>query len=277
VTRLRPLACAVVAVLALVAVAAAPAAAPAQGRSAPAEVSLNGSNTLVPLLADLVFYYRRAVPRPPHFTLHGSSTPTGVGDAARGIATIGLAARGPDEADPPGLVFMPLAFSGVCLVTNVRNPVAGATRAQIQEIVAGRRTTWAGIPGAGLAGEIVKAGLEPGLAGEVLFRETFVDPETPLVGFRAFATFRAVRAFVLATPGAAAYVDFAFQRGLHAVPYEGVPCTRATIASGAYPARRQLSLVTRGRPRGAAARFMRWLRTSAVARRVIATRYVPAR
>jgi hypothetical protein len=33
--------------------------------------------------------------------------------------------------------------------------------------------------------------------------------------------------------------------------------------------------VTRGRPRGALARFLRWTRTSRVARRVIASRYLP--
>ena len=40
------------------------------------------------------------------------------------------------------------------------------------------------------------------------------------------------------------------------------------------PRAAQLGFVTRGRPRGALARFLRWTRTDATARRVIATRYV---
>ena len=57
--------------------------------------------------------------------------------------------------------------------------------------------------------------------------------------------------------------------------YEGIGCMRATIRAGTYPARRPLGVVTRGRPRGALARFLHWVKTSRKARRVIATRYVP--
>ena len=78
-----------------------------------------------------------------------------------------------------------------------------------------------------------------------------------------------------ATPAALGYVDLAYAGELHAVPYEGIACTTTTIRSGAYPARRPLGFVTRGRPRGATARFLRWIRRSRTARRVIATRYVP--
>jgi phosphate transport system substrate-binding protein len=64
-------------------------------------------------------------------------------------------------------------------------------------------------------------------------------------------------------------------RRANVMAYNGVPCTRATVRSGAYPAGRPLGVATRGRPRGALGRFLRWARTSPIARRVIATRYVP--
>jgi phosphate transport system substrate-binding protein len=79
---------------------------------------------------------------------------------------------------------------------------------------------------------------------------------------------------VAATPAAFGYVDLEFARRLHVVAYEGVPCTRATVAGGRYPARRTLGFVTKGRPRGALARFLQWTRTDPTARRVIASRYV---
>ena len=84
-----------------------------------------------------------------------------------------------------------------------------------------------------------------------------------------------MRDFVRATPAALGYVDLAYARELHSAPYEGIACTQATIRSGAYPARRPLGFVTRGRPRGETARFLRWIARSRTARRVIATRYVP--
>ena len=91
---------------------------------------------------------------------------------------------------------------------------------------------------------------------------------------RTFLTAAQVRAFVEATPGAWGYVDFAFTDRLHVLRYDGVACDRATIRSGAYPAQRPLGLVTRGRPRGPVARFLRWVAASRKARQVIATRYL---
>jgi ABC-type phosphate transport system substrate-binding protein len=70
-------------------------------------------------------------------------------------------------------------------------------------------------------------------------------------------------------------VDLAFAGDLHVVAFDGIQCTRATVASGAYPALTELGYVTRGAPKGRVARFIRWVRSSRKARRVIATRYVP--
>jgi phosphate transport system substrate-binding protein len=70
-------------------------------------------------------------------------------------------------------------------------------------------------------------------------------------------------------------MDLAFTRPVHPIPYESVPCTRATFRDGSYPATRPIGVVTVGRPAGALRRFLRWAQTSRIARRVIATRYVP--
>ena len=94
---------------------------------------------------------------------------------------------------------------------------------------------------------------------------------------RTLVTSAQMRDFVRVTPNAWGYVDLAFSDELHAIPYEGIPCTRRTVASGAYPARTEFGFVTRGAPKGAVRRFIRWVRRSGKARRVIATRYVPVR
>jgi phosphate transport system substrate-binding protein len=107
------------------------------------------------------------------------------------------------------------------------------------------------------------------------FEAAFLEPDSPqLYVPRTLVTAAQMRDFVRATPNAWGYVDLAFAGTLHAVPYEGIPCTRATVASGAYPARTDLGFVTRGAPKGRVGRFIGWVRRSARARRVIATRYV---
>ena len=105
----------------------------------------------------------------------------------------------------------------------------------------------------------------------------FVDDATPLA-WRPVTLRPAPRRATTSssTPAALGYVDLALTGPLHVIPYEGVGCTRKSIRSGAYPARRPLG---DRHPRAPAAarsrRFLRWARTDRTARRVIATRYIP--
>ena len=102
---------------------------------------------VINLAADLAYFYRHSVKRPPQFSIVGGGTGTGVADAARGIVDIGLASRLLEPTDPPGLVLSPIARSGVCLATNRANPIPGLNRAQINANVAGLLTSWTQVPG----------------------------------------------------------------------------------------------------------------------------------
>jgi phosphate transport system substrate-binding protein len=255
-----------------VAVAALAAAAPAH--AAPT-ITMSGSVVTEALVADLAFFYRHAVTNPPRFSLSGGDTGSGIADAVRGVSAGGLAARNLGPGDPPGLVLTPLALSGICLVTNRSNPVPNITRAQIQDIVAGRITSWSQIPGSSRTDAIVPVAQPPTAGTQQVFESVFVDVDTPLVYQpRTFATDVQARDFIEGTPAALGFADLALTAPVHAMSYEGVACNRSTIRLGTYPAQRPLGVVTRGRPRGALGRFLRWATTSRRARQVIATRYV---
>jgi phosphate transport system substrate-binding protein len=248
-------------------------AAPARGEST---ITMSGSVVTQALVSDLAYFYRHDVRDPPRFSITGGVTATGIADVRNGIADGGMVTRALGPGDPPGLVMTRIARSGLCLVTNRANPVPGVTRAQIQDIVAGRVTTWGQIAGSRRTDPIVPVGRDPTTGSAQVFQTIFVDPATPTV-YRpvTLPTDLALRDYIEQTPAAFGYVDLALTGPLHALAVDGVGCTRATIASGAYPGARPLGIVTRGRPRGAMARFLRWTRTSRVARRVIATRYLP--
>jgi phosphate transport system substrate-binding protein len=253
---------------------AAPALAPAKT----AQISISGSNTALPLVEDLAFFYRREVKNPPRFTIVGGGTQAGVIDAARGISDIGMASRNRDPDDPAGTVFTRFARSALCLVTNKENPVPGLSRAQIQDIVSGQTTMWSQVPGSPRSDQILTAGLGPGTGEFTNFLRLFIDPGTPVTyRLRTLANSRQVRQFVEGTPAAAGYVDFAFSSGMHIVPYEGVDCTKKTILAGTYQGTFDVTFVTRGAPKGAVKRFIDWTRSSPTAIRIIATRYVPVK
>jgi phosphate transport system substrate-binding protein len=238
-------------------------------------ITMSGSSVAEALVADLAYFYRHASHRPPRFSLVGGGTGTGIADAARGVVDAGLVSRNLIPGDPPGLVLSPLALSGVCLVTNKDNPVPNLTFAQIQDIVAGRVTSWAQVPGATRTDAIVPATLDLTAGARQVFESVFVDVSTPeLYAPRTFATAAQIRGFVEQTPGAFGYADLGLTAPVHRVAYQGVPCTRTTVRRGIYPAQRPLGVVTRGRPRGALARFLRWAAHSRTARRVISSRYV---
>jgi phosphate transport system substrate-binding protein len=239
---------------------------------------VSGSPSAAPLVADLAFYYRRAEPRAPAFDLVGGGSSSGIADVARGISDVGLSSRARLPADPASVRFTPFARSAICLVTDKANPVASLTRAQVAQLVDARTTSWTQVAGAVSAGPVVPAALASGSGGDTDFLSRLVDLATPVTYVpRTFATPSQLGAFVAATPSAWGYADLAFTYNLHVVALDGVPCDRAHVADGTYGGGYDLAFVTRGAPRGAVARFLRWVRTSATARRVIAARHLPRR
>jgi phosphate transport system substrate-binding protein len=245
-----------------------------RAQAAPA-ITMSGSPVAEAVVADLAYFYGHAVTGAPRFSLAGGDTDTGIADAARGVVDAGMVSRNLGPGDPPGLVLTPLALSGICLFTNSANPVPNLTRAQMQDILAGRITSWAQVPGSARTDAIVSATLSPTVGGRAVFESVFVDLTTPEVySPRTFATDDQLRDFVEQTPAAWGFADLALTRPVHRVSYNGVPCDRTTIRLGTYPGQRPLGVVTRGRPRGALARFLRWAARSRTARRVITSRYI---
>jgi phosphate transport system substrate-binding protein len=239
-------------------------------------IRMSGQQITQVLVADLAYFYRHERPRAPRFELAGGGTGAGIADVSRGISDAALVSRALETTDPPGLVLTRLATSGVCLVSNHTNPVPSMSHALLQDIVAGRVTSWRQVPGSARTDAIVPVALDPGTGAAHVFEQVFIDGSTPFA-WRPVTLLLSLQAreLVERTPAAFAYMDFAFTRPVHPIAYQGVPCTRATIRNGTYPATRPIGIVTVGRPKGELRRFLRWVRTSRVARRVIATRYVP--
>jgi phosphate transport system substrate-binding protein len=254
-------------------------AAPGGGGTAAAQtdtITLNGQDIVVSLVADLAYFYRHAVPGAPRFSLTAGGTSAGMADTARGIADGGMVSRALADGDPSGLVLTRLARSGLCLATNRANPIASISRAQLQDLVAGRVTSWTGFAGSARTDAITPVTLAPTVGGGRVFQSVFVDDATP-VAWSAVTLISSTQArdYIEQTPGAFGYADLALTGPLHVIAYEGVGCTRRTIADGRYPASRPLGIVTKGAPTGALGRFLSWVRRSPTARSVIASRYVP--
>jgi phosphate transport system substrate-binding protein len=263
-------------VVALVLAVAAARPAPTHAAKRPPTITLSGTQVVQSVLADLAYFYRHSVRNPPRFAFLPGGTSTGVSDAQRGVVEGGLLARNLGGTDPPGMVLTPFALSGLCMITNRSNPVPDFPRAIIQQIFTGQVTNWSQVPGSNRVDPIIPAGAIISSAASAYWASVFLDPGMRITyAPRRFTTTAQVVDFVRATPAGFGYADLSEVQGVHAGTYQGIGCSAANLRNATYPAQRPLGVVTKGQPRGALKRFLRWVRTSPKARQVIATRYIP--
>jgi len=71
------------------------------------------------------------------------------------------------------------------------------------------------------------------------------------------------------------YVSQYFAKGTHAVPYKGVACTLRNAKSGQYGGIRTFYMVTRGKAKGAAKKWIHWITHSTKAKKIISSQWVP--
>jgi phosphate transport system substrate-binding protein len=264
----RPLA--VLAALALGVSLLAPA-----GAAAKPTITMSGSTSVAPLASLLARKYLSVCGHCVNFKLLQGGSDIGVADAAAGRVTIGNSSRDPKPSDPGGLVFTKIARDAVCIITNNANPVPTIDQAGVQAIFGGSVRTWSSVPGAGQRSTIDIAVRTPGSGTQDAFQRIFMGSTKVFGGASQKTSNGLIQQVVKSDPAAIGYVSLFFTQGVHAVPYQGVPCTLRNAKSGQYGGSRNFYMVTRGAPRGAAKAWISWITHSAAAAAVIGTDWVP--
>ena len=255
----------------------------ALGLTAPAALAkttltMSGSTSVYPLVVKLATKYNNLNPGRVTFKLQQGGSDVGINDVAHGRVTIGNSSRKAQPTDPGGLVFNRIAYDAICLITNNSNPLGSLSKAQVQAIFTGRTRSWSQVPGAHARGavDIFTRTATSGTADA--FKEIFLDntlnvaasaPAKPSNGL--------VNQAVRSDENAIGFVSLDFIAGVRTVPYQGVACTLRNAKSGQYQGVRPFSLVTRGKPAGAAKTWIKWIQKSAAARKIIDTHWIPLR
>jgi len=272
-TRIRPLA--LVAGLAMLASITGASAAQAK-----TTISMSGSTSIAPLAAKLAAAFNKQ-PKfrgKVRFTLAQGGSDVGITDVSRSRVSIGNSSRDPKAADPSGIVFNKIARDAVCVVTNNKNPIANLSQAQIQDIFSGRIRSWSNVPGAKVSGPIDLVVRTAASGTQDAFQNIFMGQQLRVAGSATTKASNGLQAqAVKSNPNAIGYASFNFTGGLHDVPYKGVGCSLRNAKSGAYGGTRNFFMVTRGQPTGAVKSFIRFIRTSQVAKRITASNWVPLR
>ena len=240
----------------IVARARAARAPAARRRRARRTITFSGATPTGAVVADLAYFYRHEVRRPPRFSIVGGGTGTGIADAARGIVDAGLAQpRRSAPSDPRGLVVTPFALSGVCLVTNVANPRAEPhPRRSCRTSWPAAPTSWSQVPGAPRTDAITPVALDPSGGARGVFQSSSSTSATPVAYAAAHVPRRRPRCATSSRPRRppGATSTSCSPAGCTPCPTRACPARARRSCSGAYPARRPLGFVTRGRPRGRA-------------------------
>jgi phosphate transport system substrate-binding protein len=243
-------------------------AAPSVAATKKTTITMSGSTSIFPLASALTKKYHQLNSKVSFRIAQGGSD-KGITDAAKGRVTIGNSSRDP-RSDDPKSTFNKIARDAVCLITNPSNKLAnGLTQQQVQDIFSGKIRSWSEVPGAQQTGTISLQARNEASGTLDAFENLFMGGDSLSSTAARLASNGLIQAAVKRDPAAIGFVSIEFTAGVESALYGGVACTTANAKSGAYKGTRNLWMVTKDKPKGETARFIRWIQTSAAARKVI--------
>jgi phosphate transport system substrate-binding protein len=243
-------------------------------------ITMSGSTSIQPLAAQLAGAYvkKSGIKGQVAFRLSAGGSDIGINDVARGRVTIGNSSRDPEPGDPHGLVFNKIARDAVCLVTHRSNPIRNISQKTVRAIFSGRVRSWSDVPGSRASGPIDLVVRSAASGTQDAFQNIFMGQDLHVSSSATVTSSNGRQAQkIKSNPNAIGYASFDFTKGLSTIPYRGVGCTLRNAKSGQYLGTRNFWMVTRGAATGDAKAWIRWIRTSSQARRIISTNWVALR
>jgi phosphate transport system substrate-binding protein len=221
---------------------------------------IDGSTSVFPLMNQLASAYHKATHQPTPKVGQGTSG-VGISDVNAGRVDIGDVSRDPIiGVDPKGLVFTKLARDGVCIITNSANPLTNLNQQVVQQIFTGQVRNWSEVPGAAVSGPIDLFQRVSSSGTQDAFQNIFLGEQLKISpGASSEESNGTMRQAVIGDKNGIGFASFAFTQGVNAVGYQGIPCTLPNAKSGQYQGVRNFWMVTKGEPKGAAAKFINWV------------------
>jgi phosphate transport system substrate-binding protein len=247
------------------------------GALAAKRLNIGGSTSVLPLMQQLATAYHKAFPKIPAPRVGGGQSDVGISGVNAGRFDIGDSSRLPiPGVDPKGLVFTKLARDGVCIITNSANPVGNFSPETVEGIFTGRVRDWSQVPGSPITGPIDLFDRDGASGTQDAFQHIFLGEEKKISPSATAETSNGLEQNAVSSDKqAVGFVSFKFTGGVHSVNYQGVACNLANAKSGQYLGVREFWMVTKGAPKGAAAKFERWATSgNAVTKRIISSSWI---
>jgi len=246
--------------------------------SATSVITISGATASFPLVQLLAHKYSKLQHNKVAFRISQGGTTVGIDDVAASRVTIGDASREPlPTGEPAGLDYYPIAEYGICIVTNKSNPITTLNEAQVQAIFEAKDKEWSQVSGAAVTGPIDLISRTSTAGVLTNFKALFLANKSIAATAAEAPSEGVLEQDVANDPHSIGFLSNyrADQGTVYPVPYNGVACTRANVASGQYTAVARFYEVTRGPAGGVAGQFISWITHSKAARKIISTQWVP--
>ncbi|NNE90966.1 MAG: phosphate ABC transporter substrate-binding protein [Verrucomicrobiales bacterium] len=248
--------------------------------SAVEKITVTGSSTLAPLVADMAGLFEAKNPGI-RIDVQAGGSSRGILDASSSLADIGMTSRNL-KAGENGLTSHRIALDGIALIVHSQNPVSDLSHDQVISIFTGKTEFW----NEGNDRKIVVVNKAEGRGTLEVFLKHFeldsADIDADLIVGENQQAIKTVSGNPLAigyvSIGAAEY-EAANGTPIRLLAVDGVTATSKTVAEGTYPISRPLLLVTKGHavPAGLTGRFVEFCQSTAVHELIGSHLYVPVR
>ncbi len=245
--------------------------------AAASRLIIGGSTSMLPLVQKLASAYHKAYPSLPAPAVGGGASDVGISNVSEGHFDIGDSSRDPLKTDPHGLTFTKVARDGICIITNNANRLGNLTQQKVEEIFTGSVRDWSEVPGATISGPIDLFDRDGSSGTQDAFQHIFLN-EALAISPSATAELSngLEQSSVTTDKQGIGFVSLYYTRGVNAVPYGGIACNLRNAKSGQYRGVRNFWMVTKGRPKGAARKFIEWVTSgNKVTKGIIGSSWIP--
>ena len=254
----------------------APIAVPNQSKAATATITLSGSTSISPLAQQLAKQYAKENKGIKINFTNITGSGSGISDAMNGKVDIGMSSRALKADEAAVLKANVICNDGIAIVVNKSNPVGNITPEQLYDLYAKKTTNWKSIVSS-YNKEAAVYGRESGSGTRSCFEDVLKNDFKKDIAKNygkldaEISTTGAMQTSVKTNPGAIGYMSLGDldEKQVKAVKFNGVSPTTENVANGTYKMSRPFVLATKGEATGAAGNFIKWIKTSSNAKKII--------
>ena len=245
---------------------------------------IKGSDTLGAKLVPQLAEHFKAQHPGTTFDIAAEGSTTGIAAIIDGTAEIGMSSRrakssevGAATAKARNMKPTIVAYDGIAVIVNAKNPVKSLTKKQVEQIFAGDVTDWSAVGGSGGKISIYTRNTSSGTYSD--FKELAMKKRDYAGSSQKMAGNEQIAAEVGRNPNGVGYVGMAYTKasGLKVVPIDGVTPSVKTVQDHSYSYWRPTFYYTNGEPGGLAKQFLDFTVSSPGQKIVAQVGFVPVK